>query len=193
MTHHEHGQTGTGNAPGDGQPRVIDQASVASTATVTGGVFLSRYASIDADATVTGAVEITDHGLVTDRAVVEGSVRIDGHAKVTGEAQVTGQDIHIGDEAVVGDNAVVVGEGIVIKDRARVGSDHRVGSGAQLLHADHVYSWDGGHDGRWTVFRTAGGHSAGIREGSDETVPDLIHSDAAPHALKAHVSAHVWS
>lgn len=192
MTHHEGGQTGTGNAPGGDEPRVIDDATVAPTATVAGGVFLSRSAAVGDEARVVGAVEITDHGQVNGNAVVEGSVRIDGHAQVSGDARVTGQDIHIGDQAVVAGNAVVTGNGIVIKDRARVGDDHRVGSGAQLLHADHVYSWDGGHDGRWTVFRTANGHSAGIREGSDETVADLEHSDKAPHALKTYVKAHTW-
>ncbi len=192
MAHHEGGQTGTGNAPGGDEPRVIDDATVASTASVAGGVFLSRSATVEDQARVVGAVEVTDHGSIGGNSLVEGSVRIDGHGRVGGAAQVTGHDIHIGDQAVVDGNAVVTGHGIVIKDRARVGDDHRVGSGAQLLHADHVYSWDGGHDGRWTIFRTANGHSAGIRDGSDETVADLEHSDRAPHALKAHVKAHTW-
>lgn len=192
MTHHEGGQSGTGNAPGDGEPRVIDDASVAPTATVAGGVFLSRSAAVADQARLVGAVEVTDHGSVGGNALVEGSVRIDGHAQVSGDAQITGHDIHIGDQAVVAGNAVVTGHGIVIKDRAHVGDDFRVGSGAQLLHADHVYSWDGGHDGRWTVFRTANGHSAGIRDGSDETISDLEHSTQAPHALKVHVKAHTW-
>lgn len=192
MAQHEGGQSGTGNAPGGDQPRVIDDATVAPTATVAGGVFLSRSAAVEDQAHVSGTVEITDHGRVGGNAVVAGSVRIDGHAQVGGDAHVTGTDIHVGDEAVIEGNAVVTGNGIVIKDRARVGEDHRVGSGAQLLHAGHVVAWDGGHDGRWTIFRTAGGHSAGIRDGSDETVADLENSDQAPHALKEYVTAHPW-
>ena len=192
MSHHSGGEHGTGNAPSDGEPKVIDNATVGAEVTMSGGVLLSRDAIVDGVAVISGAVEVTDHGHIGDQAEVAGSVRIDGHAEVVGQAHISGIDIHIGDNASVSGNAVIVGEGIDIKDRAKVGGNRRVGSGAQLLHEDHVYSWSGGHDKDWTVFRTSGGGSNGIEGDGDETITDLIHNDRAPHELKRYVKDHTW-
>lgn len=193
MTHHSDGEHGTGNAPSDGEPKIIDNAIAGPQVSLRGGVLLSRDAIVDGVAKLDGAVEVTNHGHVGDAAAVSGSVRIDGHAEVSGQASISGTDIHIGDKAVVSGNAVIVGEGIDISDRAEVTGDHRVGSGAQLLHKDHVYGWVGGHDGDWTVFRTSGGGSSGIEGDSTETITDLEHNDRAPHELKKAVKNHVWA
>lgn len=193
MTHHNGGEHGTGNAPSDGKPKVIDSAIAGPEVSLSGGVLLSRDAIVDGAAKLDGSVEVTNHGHVGDAAVISGSVRIDGHGEVVGQASITGTDIHIGDNAVISGNAVIVGEGIDIKDRAEVSGNHRVGSGAQLLHKDHVYGWSGGHDGDWTVFRTSGGGSNGIEGDSAETIVDLEHNDRAPHELKRVVKNHVWA
>lgn len=192
MTHHTHGQTGEGNADGGDGVQVLDEAVLADSASASGGVLLSRRAQVAGSATLSGAVEVTDDGVVDGTASVSGAVRIDGHAHVGGAAVIEGEDIHIGDDAQVAGNAEIKGEAIEVINRADVQGDLRIGSGAQILHSQHAYRWDGHHDGWWTVFRNHRGGASAVRDGSWDVVGDVEHSDDAPHELKRYVADRGW-
>ena len=193
MTHHTHGQTGTGNADGGDSVQVLDDAVLGDGATATGGVLLSRRAQVSGAAQLSGAVEVTNDAIVDGSAVIAGSVRIDGKAHVGGSAVVEGEDIHIGDEAEVLDDVQVKGEAIAIINRTKLQGDLRIGAGAQILHTEHAYRWNGKHDGDWTVFRNHRGGASAVRDGSWDVVGDVEHSDDAPHELKRYVKDRGWA
>ena len=193
MTHHTHGQTGTGNADGGDGVQVLDEAVLGDGAVATGGVLLSRRAQVSDRAQLSGAVEVTNDAVVDGSAVIAGSVRIDGKAHVGGSAVVEGEDIHIGDEAEVLDDVQVKGEAIAIINRTKLRGDLRIGSGAQILHTEHAYRWNGKHDGDWTVFRNHRGGASAVRDGSWDVVGDVEHSDDAPHELKRYVKGRAWA
>lgn len=192
MTHHTHGQSGTGNAERGENLTVLDDAELAESASASGGVLLSRRARVVDSAKLTGAVEVTDDGVVDGTASVSGSVRIDGKAHVGGEAKVSGQSIHIGDEAEVLDNVEISGNDIAVINRTVLRGDLRIGSDAQILHTEHAYRWDGHHDGRWTVYRNHRGDTNAVEDGSWEVVKEVLHADAAPHELKRYVKDNPW-
>ncbi len=192
MTHHTHGQTGTGNADGGDGVQVLDNAVLADTASATGGVLLSRRARVADQARLDGAVEVTDDGVVDGSASVTGTVRIDGKAHVGGQVAIEGEDIHLGDDAEALENVQIKGQAIEIINRAKLDGDLRIGSGAQILHSAHAYRWDGHHDGHWTVFRNHRGGASAVRDGSWDVVGDVEHSDDAPHELKRYAKERGW-
>ena len=192
MTHHTHGQSGTGNAEKGQELTVLDNAVLADTASATGGVLLSRRAHVGDKAQLVGAVEVTDDAVVDGSAQVTGSVRIDGKAHVGDEASISGENIHIGDEAQVLENVQLNGTDIAVINRAVLRGDLRIGSDAQILHTEHAYRWDGHHDGSWTVYRNHRGEANAVEDGSWDVVGQVEHADAAPHELKRYVKDNPW-
>lgn len=192
MAHHTHGQTGTGNVEKGQELTVLDNAVFEESANATGGVLLSRRARVADAAQLNGAVEVTDNAVVDGNASVTGSVRIDGKAHVGGEASLSGENIHIGDEAEVLDNVELNGSDIAVINRTVLRGDLRIGSGAQILHTEHAYRWDGHHNGSWTVYRNHRGDTNAVEDGSWDVVEQVEHADAAPHELKRHVKDNPW-
>lgn len=192
MTHHTHGQSGTGNAQRGENLTVLDEAVLGENASASGGVLLSRRARVDGSARLSGAVEVTNDAVVDGSAEVNGSVRIDGKAHIGGEASVNGTSIHVGDEAQVLDNVSIQGDNIEVINRAVLRGDLRIGSGAQILHTEHAYRWDGRHDGNWTVYRNHRGDTNAVEDGGWEVVEQVEKADAAPHELKRYVKDNPW-
>jgi len=165
---------------------------VEPSASVTGGALVSRDARVAGSAAISGAVVVTDHAVVDGSAQITGSVRLDGHAHVGGSSQIDGDDIHIGDDASVTGEVQLRGSQISVTDRTKLDGRLRIGTGAQILHSTHVYAWDGGHDGTWTVYRNHQGTANALRDGSWEPVIDVEHSTDAPHELKREVKNRGW-
>lgn len=192
MSHHTHGQSGTGNAEKGHELTVLDNAVLEDGARATGGVLLSRRARVADEACLTGAVEVTDEALVDGSAQVTGGVRIDGKAHVGGSASISGENIHIGDDAQILEDVQLNGSDIEVINRTVLRGDLRIGSGAQILHTEHAYRWDGHHDGSWTVYRNHRGDANAVADGSWNVVEQVEHADAAPHELKQHVKNNPW-